>query len=205
MAKLSSRFPIYSRLLSLYPPEYRRRYSEETMQTLADMLDDPRSNRALVWTRAITDLPLSLAKQNLLYAGGIMESETPRYVKRNAAISAVLLLPFFVVVFSRIAQNNAIKSGSVWQSSLYITLVFLPLAAFVLSVFTFLKWSRARHLSPLKSLLDFRRSWLLATIGALALVITLFVPFHDSTHCITGNPIRELHNPSQTWRCIQRD
>jgi hypothetical protein len=134
-----------------------------------------------------------------------MTDETPHYVKRNAAISAALLLPFFVIVFSRIAQNNTVKSGSVWQSSLYITLVFLPLIAFVLTVFTFLKWSRARHLSPFRSLLDIHRSWLLVSLGALALLITLFVPFHDSTHCLTSNPIREIRNVSQTWRCIQRD
>jgi hypothetical protein len=204
MGKLDKRFKLYSKFIGLYPAPYRQRYRSEMLQTLADMLDDPDNSKAAVWLRAILDLPLSLTKQNLMFVGGIMRNQTPHYVKRNSLLSTLLILPFFVIVFSRVLQNSHLSNNEPWKSSLYITLVFLPSAAFLLSVYTFAKWSRSRKVSIVKSLFDLRRNWMITLVGTLAFLITIFVPFHDSTHCVTGNPIREIRNPSQTWQCIWR-
>jgi hypothetical protein len=204
MGKLENRFPRYATLLKLYPAAYKKRYGREILQTLADMLDDPENSKTAVWTRTILDLPISVAKQQIIYTGGIMSNETPYYVKRNAIIGAGLITPFFVIVFSRVLQNNThISTSVVWQSSLLITLVMLPFIAFLLNLATFLKWSHQRKKTFWKSLLDFRHNWMMLAIGGLGLLIFLFVPFHDSAHCVTGNPVRELRNFSQTVRCIQ--
>jgi hypothetical protein len=198
------RFLLYESLLSLYPKPYRKRYAQQMVQTLSDMLDDPDNSKSVVWARACLDLPVSLMKQNVIYVGVTMKNQTPQYVKRNALISTLLIAPFFIVILSRVLQNNDFSNSDVWRSSLYITLVFLPLAAFMLATLTFLKWSHDQKQSVWKNLLDIRRNWLITFVGGLALIIALFVPFHDSTHCITGNPIREVANISQTWQCIQK-
>jgi len=173
------------------------------VQTLNDMLDDPDNSKSLVWARASLDLPVNLVKQNLIYIGGTMKDETPHYVKRNALISVLLIMPFFIVILTRILQKNDFSNSDVWLSSLRITLVFLPFAAFVLATYTFLKWSRDRKQTIWKSIVDVRHNWIITAVGGLALLIALFVPFHDSTHCVTGNPIRETMNISQTLQCIK--
>ena len=174
------------------------------VQTLNDMLDDPDNSKSIVWVRASLDLPVNLIKQNVIYIGGTMKNQTPQYVKSNALISTLLIAPFFIVILTRVLQNNDFSNSDVWRSSLYITLVILPLAAFILAAYTFLKWSHDQKRSFWKNLLDIRRNWLITFVGGLALLIALFVPFHDSTHCITGDPIREARNISQTWQCIQK-
>jgi hypothetical protein len=204
MGKLDKRFRLYSKFIGLYPAPYRRRYGGEMLQTLADMLDDPDNSKAAVWLRAVLDLPLSLTKQNLISVGGIMKNQTPHYVKRNSLISAALVIPFFVVIASRILQNNSIVGNQVWRSSLWITVLFMPIAAFLLAAYTFLKWTKNRKISVWKGLIDFRHNWMLTTVGSLALLIAVFVPFHDSTHCVSGNPVREIRNADQTWQCVWR-
>lgn len=204
MDRLARRFPRYAKLLSLYPRSYRKRYSHQMLQTLADMLDDPTADRWSVWARTMADLPLSIGRQNLLYVGGIMKNETPHYVKRNSLISTALLVPFFVIVLSRTLQHNHLYSSYVLRSSLYITLLIMPALAFLLSAYTFIRWSRLRRISLWKSLLDVRHTWMVVSIGALALLIAIFVPFHDSVHCINGNPVREFRGWHTTVRCIRQ-
>lgn len=200
---LRKRFPIYSQLLKLYPMSYRQKYSQQTLQTLADMLDDSENSKTVVWLTTVLDLPLSLTKQNLIYAGAIMKTETPYYVKRNAVLSATLLLPFFVIVASRTLQHNHLYSSFAWQSSLWITLLVMPIMAFLLSVYTFLKWSHGRKMPLWKSLQDIRRSWMMVGVGLLALAIAIFVPFHDVAHCVKYIKIGQDHFAQQTWHCIQ--
>ncbi len=131
-----------------------------------------------------------------------MSKETPYYVKRNALISTGLIIPFFVVVFFPGILRQNMSASAAFQTSLFISLILLPSLAFVLATTTFLAWSKSDKKPLWRGLLDVRRSWLLTAVGTLALTISLFVPFHDSVHCVVGNPVRVVHNPSQTWQCV---
>jgi hypothetical protein len=84
--------------------------------------------------------------------------------------------------------------------------LWLPVVAALLmamSLVVFVNQQAAReHTGRLPQLLNIRNSWPILGVGLVALGIVGLVFFHDSARCITGNPIRELHNPSQTWQCI---
>ena len=197
---------LYERLLKLYPKPYRDHYGEQMAQTLDDMLADQPSQtgRLLVWLRVGLDLAVTIAGQQLMYVGGIMKNETPVYLKRNALIGAVLLVPFWIVIAVNSLNQHAVGDSTVWKRTLWVLLVILPAAAFLLNVGTFMKWAVERKVPLWKSLFDVSHNWPMLLIAGLGLAITLFVPFHDSVHCVTGNPIQELQNWHDTWRCIQK-
>jgi hypothetical protein len=206
MAGLDKRFPYYRKLLRLYPEPYRKAYSEQMLQTLADMLDDTpgRTQRMGIWVDLVFDFPTSLANQQLKYAGGIMTHETPSYVRRNAIIGAALLAPFFIVIASNILSNHHVASSTAWNRFFFALIVILPGLAFLLNVATFLAWATHRKIPFWKSLFDFYHNWPTLLTAGLALVIVAFVPFHDSAHCVIGNPITEAQNWHHTWGCIQQ-
>jgi hypothetical protein len=66
----------------------------------------------------------------------------------------------------------------------------------------FIVWTRQCH-NLWHSLIDFRHNWPMLLVGFVGLFIVALVLGHDSVHCVTGNPIREVHNWHQTWRCVQ--
>lgn len=209
MGKLEKRFPIYSRLLKLYPNPYQKQYKRQTLQTLEDMLSDTPNliSRISIWARAAVDFPISVTKQQLQYASGIMREETPSYVKRNAAIGGLLLAPFFISVLSGILQNQLFMSSHSWIVFFTVVIIGLPALAFVLNALTYLKWSVERShqakTSFWQNLLDLHHNWLMLITAGLGLFIVALVFGHDSVHCLTGNPYSKLHNWYQTWQCIQ--
>lgn len=205
---LNKRFPKYSKLLYLYPTAYRKRYSEQMLQTLADMLDDTPSHKAAVWTRTMLDLLLSALQQQLSYTGAAMTKETPNYVKNSALIGGILLLPFFVLVIAH-SLDSSLQNSTWWHFRILFTFfVVLPSIAFLLSLVALISWLVERHKqhkqSWLKAVLDIRRTWYLLVVLIVGLGIVSMVFGHDSVHCITGNPIRELRNSSQTLSCIEQ-
>lgn len=208
MGKLERRFPRYSKLLSLYPLTYRSEYNQQMLQTLADMLDNHQHSRASIWLRTTLDLPFSLAKENLIYIGGVMAHETPAYVKRNSQIGAALIAPFFIFIIANSLAHHTLGQGRVSNDILRFLVIGLPTIAFLLGTATFVKWAAERHANQkvgyMHNLLDFRRNWPILATAGLGLLIVLFIFGHDSIHCLTDNPIRELQNSHQTLRCIQR-
>jgi hypothetical protein len=205
---LNKRFPKYSKLLYLYPTAYRKQYSEQMLQTLADMFDDAPKQKTAIWIRTVLDLPLSATHQQLNYTGAAMTHDTPQYVKNSALTSAALLVPFFVLVIAHSLDSG--MQHSVWwhYHVLFTFFVLLPSLAFLLSLVAFISWLVERHKqekqSWLKAVLDIRRNWYLLVVLIVGLGIVGMVYGHDSVHCVTGNPFRELHNPSQTLSCIEQ-
>lgn len=205
---LNKRFPKYSRLLNLYPTAYRKQYKEQMLQTLADMLDDTPAEKRTIWTRTMLDLPLSVLHQQLSYTGAAMINDTPKYVKNSALIGATLLLPFFVLVTAH-SVDSSLQNSVYWHFRVLFTFfVLLPSLAFLLTAVALISWLVERRKQEKKSLLkelfDLRRNWYLLTILVIGLGIVGLVYGHDSVHCITGNPFRELHNPNQTLSCIEQ-
>jgi len=130
MNKLEQRFPRYSKLLSLYPSNYRQNYGEQMLQTLADMLDDPERSKTAVWSRLTLDFPLSLLKQQLIYTGEVMAMDTPYYVKRSAVVGSALVAPFFIFLALNGIMHNRLQHSWVWNSwFLFVWLILLPAIA----------------------------------------------------------------------------
>ena len=210
MGELNKRFPRYSKLLGLYPLPYRRRYSSEMLQTLADMLDNATTSRErlAIWLRVIFDLPLSLSKENIVYIGGTMTHETPNYVKYSSLVGGSMLLPFFLLVAAQAIDKN-IRNSSLWHyHALFTCFVILPALACILAATAFISWLAERHhqehKSWLQELFDIRRNWPLLAVAVIGFGIIAMVFGHDSVQCVTGNPIRELRNFHQTTQCIQQ-
>lgn len=209
MDSLDKRFPRYSKLLYLYPSAYRKEYSEQMLQTLADMLDDPEHNHIAVWVRIIIDFPFSVLTQQVMYTGETLAKNTPVYIKRTTLLGAWLVAPFFILVILDSLLHNRLQHSWVWHTpALFIWLVLLPSIAAALCVAALLRWTHTRrretHKSSWKALADIRSNWPLLGIIIIAIGIIGLTFFHDSTHCVTGNPIRELHNPHDTLQCIEQ-
>lgn len=215
MKNLVKRFPVYSQLLRLYPPSYRQKYSAQTLQTLADMLDNSTSRRArlAIWARTIPDFPLALARQQLSYAGGSIPGRAPSYVKRSALLGGILLMPFLLALIAngldKIFYGRTLHHSWLWHMpALAIWVLWLPLAAAVITLISlafFLAQSRPPEFAGhWRQLFKFSQSWPLILVGLAGLAILAFVFGHDSVHCLTGNPLREIHHWHGTWQCIKQ-
>jgi len=208
MDHLIKRFPHYSKLLRLYPVAYQKEYGEQMLQTLADMLDDPHEKPAAVWARTVLDYPISIMYQQLSYTEANMQ-HNPQYIKRTAVLGAWLVAPFFLFVVVNGTNNHWLEHSMLWHTNFLLTwLVLLPSIAVILNLAALLRWVRQQrntaHASAWKALTDVRRTWPLIAIALIGLGILAIIFGHDSVHCITGNPIRELRNLHQTLQCIQR-
>jgi len=206
MNKLEQRFPRYSKLLSLYPSNYRQNYGEQMLQTLADMLDDPERSKTAVWSRLTLDFPLSLLKQQLIYTGEVMAMDTPYYVKRSAVVGSALVAPFFIFLALNGIMHNRLQHSWVWNSwFLFVWLILLPAIAALANIQALVRSRQAAGTAQNKRAVGVtaRSSWPALTILLVSLGILGIVFFHDSVHCVTGNPYRELHNWHATWQCIQ--
>ncbi|HEV2403357.1 MAG TPA: hypothetical protein VGS08_04100 [Candidatus Saccharimonadales bacterium] len=55
MKDIREHFPLYTRVLRLYPKPYRQRYGLAILQTTADMFDDAQSltERIMIWVRML--------------------------------------------------------------------------------------------------------------------------------------------------------
>lgn len=209
MSSLKQRFPRYSKLIRFYPLPYRHEYSEQMLQTLADMLDDPELRRSTVWARTVLDFPLSVANQQFNYLGEAMASTTPAYIKRNALLGACLLAPFFFFIILNSLMHQRLHNSWAWHTNVLLAwLILLPSLAVLFNFATMLRWAQTRRkenkISAWKALGDVRHNWPAFGVILVGLAILALVLGHDSVHCVSGNPFRELHNPYQTWQCIQR-
>ncbi|HUB93662.1 MAG TPA: hypothetical protein VMB52_04115 [Verrucomicrobiae bacterium] len=207
MADLDTRFPVYSRLLRLYPAFYRQRYSEQILQTLADMLDanPSRAHHANVWLRTSLDLPWSVATQRVNYASLLLTHETPDFVRRNSLVSGLLFVPFFVIATANDLAAHRFYHTWLWSYDVLLTwIIVLPMLGMTLSIVTLFIWLSGNRRSWWRSLCDLSHNWTMILPIVLGLGILFLVFFHDSVHCITGNPISELRNLHSTLRCIEQ-
>lgn len=204
-------FPYYRKLLRLYPAAYYDKYADQMLQTLEDMAEgaETRHDRAAIRLRAALDLPLSITKQQLLYTGGVMHHDMPHYIKASSLAGAVLLLPFFLFVVIDSLSNHSLNRSFFWHTPVLFTwIIVLPAIAVILNAAALSRWVYGRGTTTGKGfwrrLLDIRHDWPLLAVAIVALGIIGLALFHDSVHCITGNPVRELRNTHQTLQCIQQ-
>jgi hypothetical protein len=195
MNDLQSRFPVYSRLIKLYPVDYRHRYENEILQTTADMLDDSGNDlaRLAIWTKLAVDLPVNIFKQQLIYEGGIMKKEMPSYIRLNGVIAGILLLPFFTALIAngvdKIVNNQTLYSSWLWHSPVLKTwVIILPEIAALIALITLFYYlvtvaSRQKQKDLVKVVSNIRLYWPVVITAVLALGILFLVRFHDSFGC----------------------
>jgi hypothetical protein len=200
---------IYQQILRAYPASYRDKYERQMLETAEDMLADARTpyQKITVFVRLAIDTPVSVTKQQFASVGGIMTNQTPTYVKQSSLVSGALLLPFFVLIVVNALTHIFTVATDPWKTVLYISVFFLPVAALMLSVITFVAWIQDRHTHGVRvatSLHDIAHGWPMITTLLIALVIVGFAFGHDSVHCVAGNPIKTVRNTHQTMECISR-
>lgn len=82
---------IYAKLVGLYPESYRRQYGGPMVQTFDDMLgaEPSKAKRALIWARAMIDLPSSALKEHLTNGKGIAMNRTTKIVISVVALALI--------------------------------------------------------------------------------------------------------------------
>lgn len=179
MTDLRKRFPVYSRLLLLYPAPYRTRYDEQILQTLADMLDanSSHSARLQVWVRTIRDFPRSLITQRAQYASSVLAHETPGFVRKNVAMGGWLFAPFFLIAITNDMESHRLYHSWFWRPEvLFAWLRLFPTAGLILIMATFCVWLRMNK-APLRlSLKDVGHNWvmLFPMIIGMSVVFAVF-------------------------------
>jgi len=108
------RFKGYARLLSLYPAGYRKRYGEQLLQTIADMVDDApsASEKFIVWLRISLDFPVTVCKEHFQVIGDRMNTNKSYNAGRNTFVSAGLfLLPIIMLTVNRMLMLSGPGRG----------------------------------------------------------------------------------------------
>jgi hypothetical protein len=216
MSNLSKRFPLYSKLLVLYPKGYRKQYKEQLLQTTADMLDDAATplNKIAIWTRVAIDLPVNVFQTQLQYVGGIMWNETPHYIKRNSLIGMVMLLPFMASLVAnsldKVINNHTLYNSWLWKlpfSRLWV--LWLPESAFLLMLGTYIyfliKENKTGRSGFIKRIFNIKHSWPIIVPGILAFGVLFILAFHDSVQCWVHSPSYATSHLSQEWSCTTRN
>lgn len=212
MDSLNKRFPLYSKVLKLYPKKYQKEYGKQVLQTTADMLDDApnTASKLAIWTRITVDLPVNITKQQLQYSGGSYMNQTPTYIKRNSIICGVLLAPFFAALIAnsidKIVNNHTLYASWLWQSAVIrIWVLYLPEAAFLLAAVSYIvylsKNTESKHSKFLKRVLDIRRSWPILIPAMLSFGVLFVLAFHDVGQCWVQNPAHLVGHLNHAWEC----
>jgi hypothetical protein len=181
---------IYKQALKLLPTGYRDRYGEPMVRTLEDMMSDQTTvmGQWNVWLRTMLDLPITTAYQYVQIGGNTM-NQAPNYARQGTMLSAVLLVPFIVVVIL-----NSIHPLATSLSGLgYFCVFVLPVIALLLGLAILGRLIAAHDLwSRLKSIKQLQNNWILFAVPILAFAMVSFAFGHDSAHCITDGQLNKI-------------
>lgn len=172
--KPARRFKVYAKLLYLYPSPYRKRYGEQLLQTVADMVDDAPSTyeKFIAWLRISLDFPITVCKEHFQVIGDFMYAKNNYQINRNTLISgALILLPIILVAINRMLMLSGPGRGMPTYTLIVVTTVF-PVLAVGLSGFTLYTLLRSDKKFRTNNL---RRSWLLGLVFAASLLLLTFI------------------------------
>lgn len=211
----SNRFPVYRRLLWLYPRAHREKYGAEMLETLSSMLDDAPGpwSRLRVWLRASFELPLSVTRAQCHSAGVATFAETSPYVRRSGVVATFAVVPFFAALaangLDKVIGNHTLHHSWLWTTPVLGTwALWLPAAGLALASSGYVLHSAhliaQRQGSWVHRLFDLKRAWPSMIPAAVAAGILFLLFFHDSTHCWVQNPVDFVTRAHQTWSCTTR-
>jgi hypothetical protein len=216
MNSLKQRFPAYSRALRLYPRAYCRQYGTQTLQTLADILDDPdlsRFTKTKLHLGAWLNLCTSIPRQRLLAATRSAAYQPNVYFRNRSIFSLLLIAPLALSVLTPIifdAVGYKPQPSNVflntWSSvaGTRLWLIALPLIATLNALYAITIWFAARQKWP-KSKRPASNSWgtklslagllLIGTAGIAFLGLVTAAQYMNNRHI---HRIRDLSMAYQT-------
>lgn len=191
MKRLGHRFRWFRRALRMYPRSYYRRYASQTLQTLADMIDDPglrRSARIKIHIGAWLDLCRSVPKQRLIAATRKAARQPGKYLGARSVMCLSLLVPLAVSIISSRVDPPATSPAGIYDSPLLnlwygkigvvIWAIVLPIWATILALYVMCTWYFARQRHKNRSRRKFRGTKLsLGLIGTVGIVGTVLLTY----------------------------
>ena len=142
-----------------------------------------------------------------------MVHDMPQFVKRNALLAGLMLAPFILAIIlntlDQVFRHQTLYESWGWSTPvLMVWALWLPTIAVVLSgislVLYVIRRARDTKQAAVQVALQAQYFWpLLVTLCAGLFLLALLFG-HDSVHCVTGSPVRELQEWRETLRCIQR-
>jgi hypothetical protein len=207
---MPSKHVVYGQLLRLYPRQYREKYANQMLQTLDDMVADQPTvaTKNLTKAKAYTDLPFSILQQNYAAVTTSYFNDTPDDARRASVIGVLLMVPPLLIILTDATEKSRLVDSRVWVGALTIGLLVLPAVGFAINALTYLAWLFQRDSSQKSSLknrlFNVKCAWPVLVVGCMSLALCLGVLFHDSVHCLVGSPVKIVHNPTDTWRCVSR-
>lgn len=204
MPSLKKRFPIYSKLLYFYPKAYQRQYSKQTLQTMADILDDKDNGafeRVKIWLRATIDLLKTIPYENLRAV------DPKKFIPRSLVISFVLLLPLaFSLIYSAMASTTETINPGILLRLINSTTLFwfaiFPICAALIAVCGIIVWrmnkpKNQNTLKPQTKRLPVFGLSLIATVSVLYIGFLLVV---TSSWVINGHQINNRRKMSVEYQ-----
>lgn len=174
-------FGWYRLLLKLYPKAYRQEYEEEMLNTFQEMFSEAKTsaNKRKLIVLIFKDYLLSLSHESL-YATGNSFSEAPDSIKRNFAISASLVAPFFLVFMYNISSfvlHHGVALSGLESHTWVIYSIILPIFGLTMSIktcFSGVYGQLVRH-EWRQALSLFFQNWLfLGLVVAILALIAIF-------------------------------
>ncbi len=195
--------------MRLYPRAYRERFSSEMEEVVGEMLAaaPSRAARARIWLAVVGEMPASLVVQHANVLHFALRNETPRYVKHNAIVCGLLLVPFTLAIaansISRMILGQDLNHSWLWSTpAIWLWAIWLPQAALIVAAVSWLAyiWHGSAR-SRLSRAFDVRHGWPIMVSGMMAGAIIFMIFFHDSVHCWIQNPVTTVTHWQQTVLC----
>lgn len=95
---MSKRHRVYRAVLHLYPKSFRQHYGEEMVLVLDDLLNEQTNTlgKCIVWLRISSELPFSIAQENIDNLGG--KTMNAVVLRKNRRIIAIVVVSLLVAI-----------------------------------------------------------------------------------------------------------
>lgn len=185
MKNLKKRFPLYSKLIQLYPSSYLRQYRTQTLQTYADMLDEPgltRYARIRIQLYAYYDTTKHIMLQRHNNNAKAFLKHPQRYIIKRLTIIFIILIPTILMIVVPILFPQVYLPPSPFLQIINNTTAniilyeVLPLLATLTTLTIVYAWIATRHERIMRKRHKSQRvTWLLLTItSAIGVAGVLF-------------------------------
>ena len=198
MPNIKKRFPIYSKILYLYPKAYRRKYSAQMLQTMADLIDNEGSTlprRFKIWLRATPDLIKTIAAENL------RAIDAKKFVPRSLIVSFVMIIPLIVLLASPIfLDSETMADGNSFINRFYspIFIILFPLISAMLSITGLVVWSINRQKNTPVKIYKVRPS--IVGLSIISVICCAFLIFLSGSWIIGAQQTKKERNASTEYQ-----
>ena len=162
-------YRIYGWLLFAYPPEFRRRFGGEMLQTFRDCCRDEARRRTLagLWLRTLLDLILTAAKEHACRSGreGVLMNRR-RDLGAVIGCVGIIVIAFLLLSYGRRNEVSSILMFGYILDALVFTGVVGNVVVFLLA--------KTTKLNPLRTAL-----WTFAIVHAVPVVFVALIGGRD--------------------------